>query len=157
MYAIADKYDFDPLRKVAARKLDECCDPKHNSNDFIQAIYAIDSNTAPNDNGLWNVVIPKIKANIATLSTSPDFLKMATVDVPDLSVVLFQSLDKSTTPVFRSTPFEQPPSSEPPCLPVLSDDEDSELDDLHDLQPYQAPGKKRGGVFRGRGRRIGDI
>lgn len=106
IYAIADKYSFDPLRKVAIRVLSETCDPAQNPADFIAAIYAIDTNTAPNDLSLWNIVIPKIKAAISVLCESPDFLKMITRDIPDLAVVLLRSLDKSSVAVFRSTPFE---------------------------------------------------
>ncbi|CZT25688.1 uncharacterized protein RCC_11357 [Ramularia collo-cygni] len=156
IYAIADKYDFEPLRKAAARKLDETCDPKNNSNDFIAAIYAIEANTAPHDISLWNVVIPKIKANISALLQSPDFMQMATLDIPDLAAALFQSLDQSSAVVFRSRAIALPKISDNNVSKVKEESnvEDEEMSDME--QP--APGRRqpRNGPYRGHGRRLGD-
>lgn len=139
-----------------------------NSNNFIAAIYAIDANTAPNDPSLWNVVIPKMKSNIMTLTNAPGFLKMVTVDIPDLAVVLFQSLDQSTTAVFRSTRVLLAPAALPSSVDNKASgtnehgdggDDDGEDDEM-DVGMGMGPGgraapKRRGGPYRGQGRRLG--
>lgn len=158
MYAIAYKYDFEPLRKAAARKLDETCDVKHNANDFIAAVYAVEANTAPNDLCLWNVVIPKIVANISLLAQSPDFMKMATIHIPDLAAVLFSKLDKANEVVFRSTTLALSPSSNAGPIKTERDQNDDgggEDDESSGDERGNGRGGRRPGPYRGQGRRLG--
>jgi hypothetical protein len=93
VYATADKYDFPRLRDAAANKFKDACNPQDDVEAFVNAVYLIDRNTTPTDRTLWNIVLPKMKANISKLCESANFIKLATVDMPHLAVHLFRQLD----------------------------------------------------------------
>jgi hypothetical protein len=67
VYSIADKYDVPRLQDMTAEKFENICDAVEDSDDFIDAVYAIHSSTNPNDRRLRNVVLPAIQDNISWL------------------------------------------------------------------------------------------
>jgi hypothetical protein len=104
---MADKYDLPRLRDAAATKFKENCNPQTNPQEFINAIYTVDNNTAQQDETLWKIILPKMQANISKLSESPAFVKLVTIDMPRLAVHLFKQLDPS------AATFTVPPANLP--------------------------------------------
>ncbi|KAK5113317.1 hypothetical protein LTR85_010934 [Meristemomyces frigidus] len=90
VYAIADKYDVSPLRAMAAQKLTSVADPgPEGLENFIAAIYAIDECCNPKDATLWNIVSPKIVANIDALADDERFFALIQ-ELPALNKALLK-------------------------------------------------------------------
>ncbi|KAI5361902.1 Putative BTB/POZ domain-containing protein [Septoria linicola] len=85
VYAAADKYDIEPLRKQAAKRLEQVLDPQ-DVNTFIETLRAIDENTA--DETLWEIVTPVLQANMSTLLKSGEFQEM----LQDMKALTFRLL-----------------------------------------------------------------
>ncbi|KAK5693757.1 hypothetical protein LTR17_025068 [Elasticomyces elasticus] len=90
VYAMADKYDIPTLCSLAIDRLDRLLEPERDSVEaFIAAIRAIDEYTSGNE--LWDIVIPKIVANMHWLVQKDEFSKVL-VDMPVLTKNLLVSM-----------------------------------------------------------------
>lgn len=74
IYAIADKYDVPKLRTLAAQQLNKTCNPTTDITDFLCAIRAVDAFTV--GKALWDILKPKIRANIALLCDDKGFCEL---------------------------------------------------------------------------------
>ncbi|KAK5682738.1 hypothetical protein LTS10_005868 [Elasticomyces elasticus] len=90
VYAMADKYDIPTLCSLAIDGLDRLLEPERdNGKAFIAAIRAIDEHTSGNQ--LWDIVVPKIVANMDWLVQEDEFSKVL-VDMPVLTKNLLGSM-----------------------------------------------------------------
>lgn len=89
---------------------------------------------------------------------------MVTIDIPDLAVVLFQSLDQGASAVFRSSKIVQPQKVLPLSVGYMTNgmkEDDGDAGDSDDSDgmdmghPGQSAPKRRAGPYRGEGRRLG--
>lgn len=104
VYGIADKYDVPALRTLAATQLTKLLEPAGDKLDsFITAIRAIDEHTP--DNILWEIVIPKIVANMSWLADDVDFFALLQ-EMPALT----KSLLKGTAEMATLTSPRSPPA-----------------------------------------------
>lgn len=95
VYAIADKYNVPPLRSLVTTRLGAICDPKKDENDFIEALRVVDECTA--DNTIWDILIPKLKANLPVLLESPFFQKVVT-EQPIMNLQILRSFASDAPP-----------------------------------------------------------
>ncbi|KAF7186122.1 Kelch-like protein 40a [Pseudocercospora fuligena] len=126
VFAAGDKYELPALTSVAARRFNKVADPAIDLAGFIQAIYAVDEFTA-GENGLWKVLLPKIKTHITSLLACPDFVELVH-SKKELTMKLLGQLDPSKNKTFepaaahtRPVKYESSSSS--------SSSSDSEMDD----------------------------
>ena len=106
VYAIADKYQVFKLQKLAASKFEHVCDPSDDLHDFIAAVHVVDECTNPTDRTLWNVLIPKVKNNIAYLLGAPEFRALID-DMPQLKFDLLMLLDSKNTASGQASSAEE--------------------------------------------------
>lgn len=124
VHAIADKYDVPHLRALAKLRLQKTFNTQtalKNHADFIETVRAVDEYTphslgAKGEHGLWAVMLPVMKSNIAILLQDEAFKELL-LDLPDLNFRLLAMLDSAAA------------VSEPPVKKrkvEVSDDEDGE-------------------------------
>ncbi|KAK4545962.1 hypothetical protein LTR36_002526 [Oleoguttula mirabilis] len=69
VYAVADKYDVDPPRLVAAQKLSDFVIPTDGGREhFLAVVYAIAKYCNPKDTTLWDIIMPRMIAGIDRLA-----------------------------------------------------------------------------------------
>ncbi|KAI7233407.1 hypothetical protein KC343_g7734 [Hortaea werneckii] len=156
LYAIADKYNVEPLRDMAAQRLRKTIDVRAVPA-FVEAVRMVDELTPPTDKTLWKIVLPLMTGNITFLLGDQDFRDLLQ-DMPQLMYELLAHLDSGyserseavnlqsqfqTGSMTGSIPFPRPRAA-------LSEDEADSLDDGDDLSHF--PGYH--GTF-GAGRRLG--
>ncbi|RMY54279.1 hypothetical protein D0865_04810 [Hortaea werneckii] len=152
LYAIADKYNVEPLRDMAAQRLRKTVDV-YAVPTFVEAIRMVDELTPPSDKTLWKIVLPLMTGNITFLLGDRDF-KDLLQDMPQLMYELLAHLDPrypenseaanlQAALQASSIPFPRPRAA-------FSEDEADSLDDGDDLSHF--PGYH--GTF-GAGRRLG--
>ncbi|KAI7377364.1 hypothetical protein KC336_g19571 [Hortaea werneckii] len=152
LYAIADKYNVEPLRDMAAQRLRKTIDV-HAVPAFVEAVRMIDELTPPSDKTLWKIVLPLMTGNITFLLGQQDFRDLLQ-DMPQLMYELLAHLDPNHSESCGAVNFQA--QSQAGSIPFprpragFSDDEGDFLDDGDDLSHF--PGHH--GVF-GAGRRLG--
>ena len=91
VYAIADKYDVPPLRRLILQRLEELCDPVKDLDDFVAVLRVTDACIA--DRALWDILLPKMKTNITQLLLDESFRELA-MELPGLTLPLLGMLDQ---------------------------------------------------------------
>ncbi|KAK4625353.1 hypothetical protein CLAFUW4_06474 [Fulvia fulva] len=94
VYQLADKYLVPPLYQLAASRFKQACDPKGNTETFIDAIDAVLESTAPGDDTLWNIVFPMIKQNMRLLTKNASFVDLLQKH-EDLNIRLLEEMSVS--------------------------------------------------------------
>lgn len=97
LYAVADKYDVPRLRQLILEHLNKTCHPS-NVADFVDALHVVDGYTS--NNAVWDVLIPKIKANLKTLLGDETFRDV----IIKQPVMTFQLLESLASAAQTSTP-----------------------------------------------------
>jgi hypothetical protein len=138
--AIADKYDISHLRTLAKLRLQKTFNVQtslQDHADFIETVRAVDEYTPhrlslEGEHGLWAVMLPVMKSNIAVLLQCEAFKELL-LELPDLNFRLLAMLG--------SGPASEPSAKKPKLEASDEGDEDDEN------------GDERGGrtAFRGRG------
>ncbi|KAI7371248.1 hypothetical protein KC354_g724 [Hortaea werneckii] len=152
LYAIADKYNVEPLRDMAAQRLRKTIDV-HAVPAFVEAVRMIDELTPPSDKTLWKIVLPHMTGNITFLLGQQDFRDLLQ-DMPQLMYELLAHLDPNHSESSEAVNFQA--QSQAGSIPfprpraAFSDDEADTLDDGDDFSHF--PGYH--GAF-GAGRRLG--
>lgn len=95
VYAIADKYDVSELRTLVVERLKNVCEPAEDPDDFVAVLRVTDACTA--DKAVWNVLLPKAKANIALLLKNESFRELVS-EIPTLALSLLDLLGKEPAP-----------------------------------------------------------
>lgn len=90
VYAIADKYNVKPLRRLILHRLDELCNPATDLDDFVAVLRVTDACTA--DGTLWDILLPKVRANITLLLRDEAFQELV-MELPSLTLPLLGMLD----------------------------------------------------------------
>lgn len=90
VYALADKYDVPPLRQLAARRLNDVCDPTKDIDEFAAVIRVTDACTV--ESTLWDILLLKAKANITMLLEDESFQELV-METPSLTLPLLRMLD----------------------------------------------------------------
>ncbi|KAI6843921.1 hypothetical protein KC340_g412 [Hortaea werneckii] len=152
LYAIADKYNVEPLRDMAAQRLRKTIEV-HAVPAFVEAIRMVDELTPPSDKTLWKIVVPFMTGNITFLLGQQDFRDLLQ-DMPQLMYELLAHLDPNHSESSEAVNFQA--QSQAGSIPfprpraAFSDDEADTLDDGDDFSHF--PGYH--GAF-GAGRRLG--
>lgn len=122
-YAIADKYDVQPLRKLAEDRFRKIYNPSVYVPDvdaLIATIHAVDENTAheiSSGGGLWAILLPTLKAKMSLLLGFEAFRELL-LDMPDLNFCMLGM-------VAQNKPAVPSPITKPP----MKYDDDSESED----------------------------
>lgn len=122
-YAIADKCDVQPLRKLAEDRFRKLYNPSVYVPDvdaLIATIHAVDENTVhelSSGGGLWAILLPTIKAKMPELLKS-EALRELLLDMPDLNFCLLGMVAQN-----------KPAVPSPITKPSMKDDNDSESED----------------------------
>ncbi|GAB7327854.1 hypothetical protein MBLNU13_g11644t1 [Cladosporium sp. NU13] len=148
VYAIADKYDVPHLRTLAKLRLQKTFNTQtalEDHADLIETVRAVDE-CSPHrfslegENGLWAVMLPVMKSNIAVLLQNEAFKELL-LELPDLNFRLLAMLDSAAPePSVKRARF------------AVSDSDDGEDD-----ENYAEDAPSRGTLhYRfGRGRTLG--
>lgn len=150
VYAIADKYDVPHLCTLAKLRLQKTFNTHTalaDHADFIETVRAVDEYTPHSlglkgEHGLWAVVLPVMKSNMATLLQNAAFKELL-LELPDLNFRLLAMLDSAAA-------VPEPPVKKRK-VEVSDDEDDEESED--DLDGPPPPGTLH---YRfGRGRTLG--
>ena len=125
MYAIADKYDVPHLRTLAKLRLQKTFNTHialEDHADLIETVRAVDEYTPQRlglggEDGLWAVMLPVMKNNMAVLLQDEAFKELL-LELPDLNFRLLAMLDSA--PAAPERPAKKPKVE-------LSDDSDEEV------------------------------
>jgi hypothetical protein len=126
VYAIADKYDVPHLRTLAKLRLQKTFNTHitlEDHADLIETVRAVDEYTPQRlglggEDGLWAVILPVMKSNIAVLLQDEAFKELL-LELPDLNFRLLAMLDSTAAAPER-------PAKKPKV--ELSDDSDEDSD-----------------------------
>lgn len=144
VHAIADKYDVRDLRNLAKLRLQKTFNTQTalvDHADLIETVRAVDE-CSPHrfsiegENGLWAVMLPVMKSNIATLLQDEAFKELL-LELPDLNFRLLAMLDPAAA------------APEPPAKKQRLDFSDDDSDE--EVNPHQDTSHHR----FGRGRTLG--
>jgi len=142
VYAIADKYDVPHLRTLAKLRLQKAFNMQtalKDHTDLIETVRAVDE-CSPHrfsiegENGLWAVMLPVMKSNIAVLLQDEAFKELL-LELPDLNFRLLAMLDSAAA-------APTPPAKKQKLEVSDEDDEDDAVNPYLRL-PYDRFGRGR--------------
>jgi hypothetical protein len=130
VYAMADKYDVEPLKDLAIQQLRAAFGPLNIVREtaaLIETLRAIHECTAPTDTKLWEIVYPKLIANINALTENEDFFALLQ-DMPVLMKKLLRRNPKLFAAPIVGQAIALKPRRDAVVIPetVFSDEEDKE-------------------------------
>lgn len=153
VYAIADKYDVPHLRTLAKLRLQKTFNTQtalRDHADFIDTVRVVDEYTPyrlglKGEDGLWAVMLPVMKSNIAFLLQDEAFKELL-LELPDLNFRLLAMLDSGAA-------VPTPPAKKQKLH--VSDDDGEDGEDGEDDDDDGSPPRGTLHYRFGRGRTLG--